>query len=225
MKFASEKIEEFKSNLGRDKATVQTSAWSAKFPGKRAFDLLMIFPILFLLLPAIALIALAVKLDSRGPLLFRMPRVGYGNAVFHIYKFRTMKVSGIDVSGVAQTVRRDPRLTRMGQFLRATSTDELPQLFSVLIGDMSLVGVRPLTIADASHFETVDEFRDWYVKRADFPPGIVSPSKLLRKADSANATEEMIRAESQYLESRSIASELRMLAEGMARPFRAEGAY
>lgn len=97
---------------------------------------------LMLLSPLLAGVALAVKLDSKGPILFKQPRHGLNSETFEIWKFRTMTVmeSGDDFK---QAAKNDSRITRLGSFLRRTSIDELPQLFNVLIGDMSLVGPRP----------------------------------------------------------------------------------
>lgn len=107
---------------------------------KRAFDLLLSALGLLLLAPVLLLIALWVKLDSPGPVLFRQERVGRFGRPFFIHKFRTMRV---DNAGLQITVGVDPRITRAGHFLRAAKLDELPQLWDVLRGAMSLVGPRP----------------------------------------------------------------------------------
>jgi Undecaprenyl-phosphate glucose phosphotransferase len=99
--------------------------------------------LLALLAPAMVLIALLIKLDSRGPVFFRQERFGFNNNTFHVLKFRTMYAHCCDVSGAARTMRNDPRVTRVGRILRSLSFDELPQLFNVLKGNMSLVGPRP----------------------------------------------------------------------------------
>src|SRR6185503_830774 len=98
--------------------------------------------ILILTLPLMLLIAIAVKLDSPGPVLFRQDRYGFVNRVFSCYKFRTMRVTGLEKQTV-QATRDDPRVTRVGWVLRRFSLDELPQLLNVLGGTMSLVGPRP----------------------------------------------------------------------------------
>lgn len=110
---------------------------------KRALDLMLVVIALPLLLPSMLAVALAIKLDSRGPVFFRQPRVGLGNRVFHIYKFRSMKVAQNDLMGGRSASREDSRITRVGGFIRRTSIDELPQLLNVLTGDMSIVGPRP----------------------------------------------------------------------------------
>jgi exopolysaccharide biosynthesis polyprenyl glycosylphosphotransferase len=108
---------------------------------KRALDLALVVPGLLLLSPLLALVALLIKLDSPGPVFYAQERVGFNNRVFRMLKFRTMQV-GAD-KGSTWTVKDDPRRTRIGAFLRRSSIDELPQLFNILLGDMSLVGPRP----------------------------------------------------------------------------------
>ncbi len=109
---------------------------------KRFFDLALAVPAVLVLLPVMSLIAVAIKVTSRGPVLYWSDRVGIGNAIFRMPKFRTMRV---DTPAVATHLLNDPEafLTPVGGFLRRTSLDELPQLFSILRGDMTLVGPRP----------------------------------------------------------------------------------
>ena len=109
---------------------------------KRLFDLLVSLVALYVLTLPLLVLALWVKLDSPGPVLFRQVRVGRWGNLFHIWKFRTM-VADAPARGPAITAAGDPRITRAGRFLRATKLDELPQLVNVLLGEMSLVGPRP----------------------------------------------------------------------------------
>src|SRR5689334_23763110 len=110
---------------------------------KRVFDAVLAAGLLFVLSPLLMLIAAAVRLTSPGPALFKQPRWGHHAVVFNVYKFRTMYTSCGDEMCHQQTAHQDPRVTPLGRFLRRTSLDELPQLFNVLKGDMSLVGPRP----------------------------------------------------------------------------------
>jgi polysaccharide biosynthesis protein PslA len=110
---------------------------------KRAFDLVVGSLVLLMISPFLAVIALAIRLDSPGPILFRQPRLGFNNRLFTCYKFRTMHHGMTDLLGDRQVTRADPRVTRLGKWLRALSIDELPQLFNVMKGNMSLVGPRP----------------------------------------------------------------------------------
>jgi lipopolysaccharide/colanic/teichoic acid biosynthesis glycosyltransferase len=132
---------------------------------------------MLLFAPLMIAVGVAVRLSSRGPVIFKQERVSLGGEVFNIYKFRTMfhaeeeRREASEVSGAspAWTQRDDPRITRVGRFLRRTSLDELPQLFNVLLGDMSLVGPRP------ERPELIDRFRDdWrgYMLRQHVKAGI-----------------------------------------------------
>ena len=109
---------------------------------KRAFDLVCIVPALILISPILGIIAIAVRLTSAGPVIFRQQRAGQHRKLFTIYKFRTM-VENAEAIGPGHTAKGDPRITPIGHFLRRFKLDELPQLYNVLRGDMSLVGPRP----------------------------------------------------------------------------------
>jgi exopolysaccharide biosynthesis polyprenyl glycosylphosphotransferase len=110
---------------------------------KRAFDIIASLALVGLLLPLLVSVGLMIKLTSRGPVLFRQPRVGLGGSHFTVYKFRTMHAEVADLLAEKPTINNDPRLTAVGAFLRRSSIDELPQLLNVLLGSMSLVGPRP----------------------------------------------------------------------------------
>jgi polysaccharide biosynthesis protein PslA len=110
---------------------------------KFAFDIVIGSFLLVVLSPFLALIALAIRFDSPGPVLFRQPRLGFNNRLFTCYKFRSMHHGMTDLTGDKQVTRGDPRVTRLGKWLRALSLDELPQIFNVMKGNMSLVGPRP----------------------------------------------------------------------------------
>jgi putative colanic acid biosynthesis UDP-glucose lipid carrier transferase len=129
--------------------------------------------ILFLL-PLFILVAIAICVESRGPVFFRQRRTGYGGSVFVIYKFRTMRVVE-DGPEVSHALRHDHRVTRLGYLLRRSSVDELPQLFNVLKGDMSLVGPRPHAIA---HDEFYGSEIDSYSRRFLAKPGITGLAQV-----------------------------------------------
>jgi Undecaprenyl-phosphate glucose phosphotransferase len=135
---------------------------------KRAFDIAAAGMGLLLLLPFFTLIAIAIKLDTRGPIIFAQRRHGYNNVPFRMFKFRTMTVLE-DGNDFRQATRHDRRITRIGRILRRSSIDELPQLYNVLIGDMSTVGPRPHAIA---HNERFDGVIASFWRRHNVKPGI-----------------------------------------------------
>ncbi len=154
---------------------------------KRTFDLLVTSLAMIPALPLMATVALAIRLDSAGPALFKQKRVGEGGRLFTMYKFRTMivgaealqaEVSALDADGNLIHKRADdPRVTRVGRFLRRTSLDELPQLFNVLRGEMSLVGPRPELPW------LVERYEDWQRKRFEVPQGITGWWQVNGRAD------------------------------------------
>jgi exopolysaccharide biosynthesis polyprenyl glycosylphosphotransferase len=147
---------------------------------KRTFDFVASLMILVLISPLLLITAIMVKLTSPGPVFFVQKRVGYNKRPFFIYKFRTMVIDAEkklreiehlnEVSGPVFKIKNDPRITPIGKFLRRTSIDELPQLFNVLLGDMSLVGPRPLQVRDYDLFTADGE--DWQRCRFSVRPGI-----------------------------------------------------
>lgn len=151
---------------------------------KRALDLALTTMALVALAPLLIAIAIAIKLDSSGPILFRQTRVGRGGRHFSIVKFRSMvtdadslkeELRALSIAGAGLfKVRDDPRVTRVGRFLRESSLDELPQLFNVLLGDMSLVGPRPLVIDEDAQIEGLDR------SRLRLKPGMTGPWQLQR---------------------------------------------
>ena len=135
---------------------------------KRMFDTLVALVSLILLSPIMLCVALAVKLDSSGSVFFKQKRLGFNHQMFSIYKFRSMTVME-DGYDVVQAKRGDQRVTRVGKFIRATSLDELPQLFNVLCGHMSLVGPRPHALAHDKHY---DALISDYSRRRHMKPGL-----------------------------------------------------
>lgn len=136
---------------------------------KFAFDRLFAFGVLIPLLPLLTMVAIAVKLSSPGPVLFKQRRKGVDGREFHILKFRTMRVHRVQPGVVRQASRNDSRITRVGAFLRRTSLDELPQFFNVLFGQMSVVGPRPHAI---EHDDLYRQLIDCYMYRYRVRPGI-----------------------------------------------------
>lgn len=145
---------------------------------KRTFDIVIAFVALVALAPLLLAVALAIRLDSPGPALFRQPRVGQGNRLFRIFKFRTMRVETTDLDGKHSTEPGDARLTRIGGLLRKSSIDELPQLFNVLLGDMSIVGPRPHALASTAEGSFFWDIDPRYWERHGTKPGITGLAQV-----------------------------------------------
>jgi len=139
---------------------------------KRAEDVVLASVLVLLASPLFVLTALAIKSDSPGPIFFRQPREGFNNHHFKIWKFRSMYVDCAQLGDVTQATRRDARITRVGRFIRRTSIDELPQLFNVLSGEMSLVGPRPHAPSTRAGARRFADIIDTYAARHNVKPGI-----------------------------------------------------
>jgi len=195
--------------------------------GKRAFDLLVSALALVLLAPLLLAIALAIRLDSRGPALFRQQRVGRHGVPFRIHKFRTMVVDAAE-RGPSLTVGADARITRVGRLLRTRRLDELPQLIDVLKGDMSLVGPRPELPRYVERYPEALRTRVLAVR-----PGLTDPASiafldeaehLARAADPEREYVEVLlpiklQAAADYAERASLGSDLRVLFGTLRRLF------
>ena len=176
---------------------------------KRLFDLAVAALGLLLLAPLLVLLALAVRVDSPGPVLFRQERVGRHGVAFRIHKFRTMRVDA-GASGPAVTVDRDPRVTRVGRWLRHYRLDELPQLVDVLRGRMSLVGPRPELPRFVAHYPAALRAAVLSVR-----PGITDPATLAH-IDEAALLARSADPERDYIE-KVLPPKLRLQAEYAAR--------
>ncbi len=169
---------------------------------KRLFDLTICVPALLALLPGIILIAIAIKLDSKGPVLFRQRRVGQGNEFFYILKFRSMKVEQSDPDGKVSASRDDDRITRVGYFIRRTSIDELPQLFNVLLGQMSIVGPRPHALGSLAGEKLFWDIDQRYWHRHALKPGITGLAQVRGFRGATNETTDLtqrLQADLEYI--------------------------
>jgi Undecaprenyl-phosphate glucose phosphotransferase len=170
---------------------------------KRCFDLLIGSILTAVALPIFLIIALLIKLDSRGPVFFRQSRHGFNQDEFRIFKFRTMTTME-DGRAFTQATRGDTRVTRIGRFLRRTNIDELPQLFNVLLGHMSLVGPRPHAVAHNNEFE--EKIR-LYARRHNVKPGITGWSQIngLRgETDTLEKMQDRVRYDLYYIDNWSL---------------------
>lgn len=196
---------------------------------KRALDVAISATMILLLLPLIALIAIAIKVESRGPVFFRQPRVGRGRNEFGMFKFRSMYVDAearksdylelneID-DGVMFKIRSDPRVTRVGRWMRRLSLDELPQLFNVLTGDMSLVGPRPLIPRETDALEG-----EWQTRRLALRPGMTGPWQIQGRSETP--FQEMVRLDYQYVAGWSLARDIEILLATLPAVLAGRGAY
>jgi lipopolysaccharide/colanic/teichoic acid biosynthesis glycosyltransferase len=194
---------------------------------KRSFDFLGACLLAVLLAPALVAIALAVRLSSRGPVLYRSTRPGIGGEPFACFKFRTMRndadqlqadlESLNEASGALFKMRDDPRMTRVGRLLRRYSLDELPQLINVLAGQMSLVGPRPLPQRD------FDRLEDWHKKRYLVLPGMTGLWQVSGRSDLD--FDDLVRLDFLYLERWSVGLDLSILLKTIPAVFRRRGAY
>jgi len=181
--------------------------------------------ILVLMLPLMALVAIAIKLDSKGPVLFGQKRYGFNNNEFTVYKFRTMVAGAEQAPEVRQATRDDPRITRLGAFLRRTSLDELPQLLNVLKGDMSLVGPRPHAVQHNEQFaKTIDD----YLGRHRVKPGITGWAQvngLRGETDSLRKMQLRVQCDLYYIDHWSLFLDLKILFLTVFVGFVHENAY
>lgn len=185
---------------------------------KRAFDILVSVCAGSVLLLPIALVALAVRLDSEGPVIFRQERLGKGGKSFTMYKFRSMYIDA-EKNGPQWADRDDCRCTRVGRFIRSTRLDELPQLWNILTGDMSLVGPRPERACFYEEFETyIHGFRH----RLAVQPGLTGLAQISGGYDLL--PEEKIIYDMQYIQNRSIAMDLKCIFKTVRLVFTHEGA-
>lgn len=178
---------------------------------KRMFDIAMAALMLLIALPAMLFISLLIWLDSNGPIFFRQTRLGLGGCPFQILKFRTMSVLE-DGEHVVQATRNDPRVTRIGQFLRKTSLDELPQLINVLRGEMSLVGPRPHARA---HDDYYSQRIANYSLRQLVRPGITGWAQvngLRGETPTIACMRKRLRCDLWYVQNFSLGLDLRILA-------------
>jgi lipopolysaccharide/colanic/teichoic acid biosynthesis glycosyltransferase len=196
-------------------------AASARSIIKRTMDVIgsllgLLFLVPFVLLP----IALLIRRDSRGPILFRQARMGQGGRVFRCLKFRTMvpdaeqrlrdlEARNESAGGVLFKIKDDPRVTPLGRFLRRSSLDELPQLWNVLVGEMSLVGPRPLQLRDSEKLERLDP--EGYARRLSVRPGITGPWQVGGRSETDSGR--MIRLDLDYVERWSIGVDVTILVK------------
>lgn len=196
---------------------------------KRALDFTMASVGLVLLLPVLGVIAIAIKLDSRGPVFFRQERVGYAGRAFRLWKFRTMRttaeqekasLSHLNASGDHRLFKipNDPRVTRVGAFLRRWSLDEFPQFLNVLAGEMSMVGPRPFFMRD------LEGYHEHHFARLGAKPGITGLWQVQGRSDVTDF-EDVVRLDRAYIERWSVLLDVEILLRTIPAVLRRSGAY
>jgi lipopolysaccharide/colanic/teichoic acid biosynthesis glycosyltransferase len=205
--------------------------WFTRRPAllKRGLDLALVLPALLLLAPLLALVALAVKLQDGGPVLFWQPRVGRFGRVFAFPKFRSMRVDAEAVragllaanahgaQGVTFKLRRDPRITAVGRLIRRSSIDELPQLWCVLRGDMSLVGPRPPLVGEVARY-TLDQR-----ERLAVTPGLTCIWQVNGRSEVPFP--EQVQMDLRYIRQPSLWADVKLLLQTLPAVIRGRGAY
>lgn len=170
---------------------------------------------LVLLSPVMALVAMAIKLDSKGPALFKQKRYGFNNELIEVYKFRSMYVEQADQTASKLVTKDDPRVTKVGRFIRKTSLDELPQLFNVLKGQLSLVGPRPHATQAKAANRLYTEVVDGYFARHKVKPGITGWAQVKGwrgETDTTEKIERRVEHDLYYIENWSLTFDLYILA-------------
>jgi exopolysaccharide biosynthesis polyprenyl glycosylphosphotransferase len=196
---------------------------------KRCFDLVCSSVLLIILAPVYLAIAVMIKLDSPGPIFFKQNRIGLHGNSFQIWKFRTMVVNAEKLQaslearneikdGVLFKIKDDPRITPVGKFLRRYSLDEIPQIFNVLLGEMSLVGPRPLPLRD------VEKFKTKHFIRQEVLPGITGLWQVSGRSDIANF-EDGVKLDMEYIENWSLWLDLKILLQTVKVVLQKSGAY
>jgi Undecaprenyl-phosphate glucose phosphotransferase len=196
---------------------------------KWLFDKIIGALALIALAPVMLLIALAIKLDSKGPIFFKQRRFGFNNKMVEIWKFRSLYVEQSDATAARLVMKNDPRVTRVGRFIRKTSLDELPQLFNVVFfGTLSLVGPRPHTAYSRAGEHLYDEAVDGYYARHRVKPGITGWAQVngwRGETDSQEKLQHRVEHDLYYIENWSILFDLYILMRTPFALLRGEGAY
>jgi len=196
---------------------------------KSIFDRTVGSILLLALAPVMIATAIAVKLDSRGPVLFRQKRYGFNNELIEVYKFRSMHADQADAAAAKLATRDDPRVTRVGRFIRKTSIDELPQLFNVVFaGNLSLVGPRPHAMQAKAADKLYDKVVDGYFARHRVKPGITGWAQIngwRGETDTREKIQRRVEHDLYYIENWSVFFDLQILAMTPLALVKTENAY
>lgn len=217
--------------IGADTASLlftHVPSWGWHGRVKTIMDITLASLVLVGIAPLLLLVAAAIKLDSPGPVLFTQTRVGRNKQPFRLYKFRTMVQDAEarqaaleaqnEAGGPVFKIRDDPRITRLGRFLRRSSIDELPQLFNVVLGQMSLVGPRPLPLRDVSKFE-----KDWHSRRFSVKPGLTCSWVVAGRSELD--FDAWVKMDLDYIDNWSLARDVMICLRTVPAVFRGSGAF
>jgi Undecaprenyl-phosphate glucose phosphotransferase len=195
---------------------------------KSLFDRLVGGLILLLCLPILAATAIAIRLDSPGPVLFRQRRYGFNNELIEIFKFRSMYVEATDANAVRLVTKSDPRVTRVGRFIRKVSLDELPQLFNVVRGELSLVGPRPHAMQAKAEHRLYEEAVDGYFARHRVKPGMTGWAQIngwRGETDTQEKLQQRVEHDLYYIENWSLLFDIYILLRTPFALLKTENAY
>jgi len=195
---------------------------------KRIEDLLLCSILLILAAPFLLMVALAVKLDSPGPVFFRQEREGFNHRRFRSWKFRSMRTDMLQYDEISQARQGDPRVTRVGRIIRATSIDEIPQLFNVLFGDMSLVGPRPHAPSTRVAGVLFSEATQNYAARHRVKPGITGWAQVNGWRGETDTDEKLLKRveyDLYYIDHWSVGFDLYIMARTIAALIFPKSAY
>ena len=195
---------------------------------KAVFDRCVGAMMLVALAPVMIAVALAVRMTSKGPILFRQKRHGFNNELIEVYKFRSMYVDQCDAAAARMVTKGDPRVTPVGRFIRKTSLDELPQLFNVLKGDLSLVGPRPHALQAKAANTLYDQVVDGYFARHKVKPGITGWAQVngwRGETDTSEKLQRRVEHDLYYIENWSVLLDLRILLTTPFALLKTENAY
>lgn len=187
---------------------------------KRIFDLIFSIIFIIIMLPTLFLIAILIKIDSPGPILYRNLRIGLNGKTLKLYKFRTMRLDASEIGTEAVwKLRNDPRITRIGRFLRITSLDEIPSILNVLKGDLSFVGPRPANPYEVEHYSEAQK------QRLKIRPGLTGYWQVFGRENKLFNIEEMVKMDIEYGEKQSLLFDLKILWKTVSIVFFGRGAY
>lgn len=189
---------------------------------KRIFDIIVSGISIVLLSPILIIFSILIKLDSKGPIIFKQKRLGLKGKTFEIFKFRTMIVNAEKIGdGLSVKNESDPRITKLGRFLRKYSIDELPQLFNVFIGDMSIVGPRPPVTYHP--YNGIENYPKWAIKRFDMRPGITGFAQV--KYRNSKTWDERFKVDIEYVENFNIMLDFKIIFGTIGKVFGSKNIY